>query len=122
MLARKLFASGVVSALIVAAGCAAEDESATPASSEVQSLGHVHAFGVNPADQMLYAATHFGVIRISDDGSLTRIADRWQVTMAFIIIGPDHFLGSGHPDMREGLPPHLGLIESTDAANTWSTV
>src|SRR5690606_6875474 len=51
-----------------------------------------------------------------------RIADRWQDTMAFTIIGPDHFLGSGHPDMREDLPPHLGLIESTDGASTWSSV
>jgi len=26
-----------------------------------------------------------------------------------------NFLASGHPDRREDLPPHLGLIESTDA-------
>lgn len=39
--------------------------------------------------------------------------------MAFSIVGPRHFLGSGHPDLREGLPPQLGLIESTDAGETW---
>ena len=122
MLVRNLFASFAIGALILTAGCAAEEEPAAPATSEVQSLGHVHGLGVNPGDQMLYAATHFGVIRIGDDGSLARIADRWQDTMAFTIIGPDHFLGSGHPDMREDLPPHLGMIESTDAASTWSSV
>ena len=36
------------------------------------------------------------------------------------VLGPDVFLGSGHPDVQEvrekNLPPHLGLIESRDAA------
>jgi hypothetical protein len=39
--------------------------------------------------------------------------------MAFTIAGPDTFPASGHPDLREDLPPHPGLIESTDAAETW---
>jgi photosystem II stability/assembly factor-like uncharacterized protein len=46
--------------------------------------------------------------------------------MGFTIVGPDHFLGSGHPDLREarerGLPPHLGLIESRDAGQTWESI
>jgi photosystem II stability/assembly factor-like uncharacterized protein len=42
--------------------------------------------------------------------------------MAFTIIGPNRFLGSGHPDGREGLPPFLGLIESTNAGETWKEV
>jgi hypothetical protein len=33
--------------------------------------------------------------------------------MGFTVIGPDHFLASGHPDGRDQLPPFLGLIEST---------
>jgi outer membrane protein assembly factor BamB len=39
--------------------------------------------------------------------------------MAFTVVGPGHFLGSGHPDLTEDLPAHLGLIESTDAGETW---
>ncbi|THJ05713.1 hypothetical protein E7Z54_07055 [Nocardioides sp.] len=77
---------------------------------------------MNPADGDLYAASHFGVFRIEDDGETRRIADRWQDTMAFTVTGPDTFLASGHPDLREDLPRHLGLIESTDAAATWSSV
>jgi hypothetical protein len=37
--------------------------------------------------------------------------------MGFTVVGPDHFLGSGHLDtagMREGLPGLVGLIESTN--------
>jgi hypothetical protein len=78
----------------------------------------VHGLGVNPADGTLYVAGHYGVFRV-EDGAPERVADRWQDTMAFTIAGPDTFLASGHPDLREDLPPHLGLIESTDAAQTW---
>jgi hypothetical protein len=74
---------------------------------------------VNPADGRLYVASHMGVFRRADDG-FERIADRWQDTMAFTVAGPDHFLASGHPDMREDKPTHLGLIESTDAAESWT--
>lgn len=42
--------------------------------------------------------------------------------MGFAVVGPDHFLGSGHPDGRERLPPFLGLIESRDAGRTWRAV
>ena len=85
-------------------------------------MGHVHGLGVDPEDGTLYAATHFGVFRVGDGGDLTRIADRWQDTMAFTVVGPEHFLGSGHPDLREDLPSHLGLIESLDAAESWSVL
>lgn len=36
------------------------------------------------------------------------------------MVGSGHFLGGGHPDLREDLPAHLGLIESVDAAESWS--
>jgi hypothetical protein len=81
-------------------------------------MGHVHGLGVDPSDDTLYAATHFGLFRI-DDGRAVRVAARWQDTMAFTVVGDRHFLGSGHPDLREDLPVHLGLIESTDAGETW---
>lgn len=84
-------------------------------------LGHVHGLGVDPADDTLYVASHFGVFRV-EEGERTRIADRWQDTMGFVVVGPGHFLGSGHPDPREKLPPSLGLVESTDAGETWEPV
>ena len=42
--------------------------------------------------------------------------------MGFTVVGPDRFLGSGHPDGREQLPPYLGLIESADAGRSWKPV
>jgi photosystem II stability/assembly factor-like uncharacterized protein len=42
--------------------------------------------------------------------------------MGFTVLGPDRFLGSGHPDVREDLPPFLGLIRSGDAGQRWQPV
>jgi hypothetical protein len=82
---------------------------------------HVHELGVDPADGALYAATHMGLFRLPDTqaGEAVRIADRWQDTMAFTVVGPNRFLASGHPDLRENKPVLLGLIESRDAGQTW---
>jgi hypothetical protein len=88
---------------------------------------HVHGLGVNPADGALLIATHTGLFR-TPEGETTaqRVTDRRQDTMGFMVVGPDRFLGSGHPDVREmrtkDLPPHLGLIESTDAGESWEPV
>jgi hypothetical protein len=111
--------------LLVSAGCSSADtggeEPAADPTSHESAFGHVHDLGVNPADDRLYVATHTGVFR-QGDGGFERIADRWQDTMAFTVAGPDHFLASGHPDLREDAPPHLGLIESTDAAESWTAL
>jgi hypothetical protein len=89
---------------------------------------HVHGLGVNPADGALFIATHTGLYRV-DKGERKAarvVGDRYQDTMGFTIVGPNRFLGSGHPDANEarerGLPPLLGLIESTDSGETWEPV
>lgn len=83
---------------------------------------HLHGIGLNPADGRVYLATHAGVLRIGRDGRAVRLADRYQDTMGFTVAGPDRFFGSGHPDLREGLPARLGLIRSDDAAQTWTSI
>lgn len=86
------------------------------------SLEHIHGLGINPADGALYAGSHHGVFRISGKGEPEQIAGRTQDFMGFTILGPDHFLASGHPGPDDtDQPPHLGLIESSDAAETWKT-
>ena len=86
-------------------------------------LAHVHGLGINPADGMLYAASHFGVFTVPADKAPARVGDRAQDTMGFVVVGADHFLGSGHPDRLEpDTAPHLGLIESKDAGRTWQTL
>lgn len=89
-------------------------------------VAHIHGLGINPADGSLVVATHYGSFRIPSDGDeATRIGDSYQDTMGFTVAGPDRFLGSGHPDvagMRAGQPGQLGLIESTDAGATWTSL
>lgn len=118
----------VLAAGLALAGCSAGTESpAAPGRAtgdEDPGVAHVHGLGVDPADGVLYAATHFGLFALPEDGKAERIADRYQDTMGFTVVGPNTFLGSGHPDVRKdpALPPRLGLIRSTDAAQTWQTV
>jgi hypothetical protein len=88
---------------------------------------HVHGLGVNPGDGSLYIATHTGLWRVApDERQAKRVGDRLQDTMGFTVAGPNRFLGSGHPDPRDirdrRLPPLLGLIESTDAGETWRPI
>lgn len=84
---------------------------------------HVHGLGVNPRDRALFIATHTGLFRLrKGESKASRVAGRFQDTMAFTVVGADRFLGSGHPDAREGLPPFLGLIESRDAGQSWKPI
>jgi len=68
-------------------------------------------------------ATHTGLFRAApNEMRARRVGDRYQDTMGFAVVGPDRFLGSGHPDGREQLPPFLGLIESGDAGRSWDAI
>ena len=118
-LVRRTLPISLLATVLLLAGCTAdEQDSPLPPSGEDSTVGHIHGLGVDPADGTLYVATHHGLFHL-DGSQPRRIADRWQDTMAFTVAGPGHFLASGHPDLREDLPPHLGLIESTDAGETW---
>jgi photosystem II stability/assembly factor-like uncharacterized protein len=84
---------------------------------------HVHGLGINPSDGALFIATHTGLFRAEEgQRKAKRVAGRYQDTMGFTVIGSDRFLGSGHPDLREKLPPFLGLIESRDAGQNWKPI
>lgn len=79
---------------------------------------HVHGVGVNPADGVVYLATHDGLFAYQD-GSPVRVGPVIDL-MGFTVAGPDHFYASGHPGPGVDLPQPAGLIESTDAGRTWS--
>ena len=116
-----------MAALLLLPGCGEERGSAGPSPqrppAEDPGPVHVHGLGVNPKDGALFIATHTGLFRAPEGQSeARRVGDRYQDTMGFTVVGPDHFLGSGHPDGRERLPPFLGLIESRDAGATWRPV
>jgi hypothetical protein len=60
---------------------------------------HVHGLGINPKDGALFVATHTGLFRAGEgEPKATRVADRFQDTMGFTVVGPNRFLGSGHPE------------------------
>ena len=108
--------------LALVAGCG-EDEPAAPSTPAETGMEHVHGLGVDPADDSLVIATHTGLFR-SPEGSqeVERIGDRRQDTMGFTVVGPRRYLGSGHPDLRDELPPLLGLIRSTDGGRSWKPI
>jgi hypothetical protein len=110
----------LVAAIALPVGCAGDEppESGSGANFEAGDPGpiHVHGLGINPKDGALFVVTHTGLFRAPEgDDKPERVGDRFQDTMGFTIVGPDTFLGSGHPDGRDRLPPFLGLVRSDDA-------
>jgi hypothetical protein len=86
-------------------------------------LTHVHGLGVNPTDGSLYIATHTGLFRAGDGATKPRrVGDSEQDVMGFSVLGPDRFLGSGHPGPLQSGPSNLGLIRSDDGGKTWDSV
>lgn len=93
------------------------DEAGTPSG-----LEHVHGLGRNPADGSIMLATHYGLWRLADGADPELVGDYRHDLMGFSVVGGDHFVASGHPNGAPGLPPHLGLIETTDGGSTWRSV
>jgi photosystem II stability/assembly factor-like uncharacterized protein len=110
-------------AAVLAVGGCGEGGDEPAATATDPGVIHIHGLGRNPADGALFIATHTGVFRLgSGDRSAERVAGLYQDTMGFTIVGPDRFLGSGHPGSIENDPPFLGLIESRDAGSTWRPI
>lgn len=116
----------VIGIVVVVGARLAEDDGGPVDPDDAYGVSHVHGLGINPVDGSLLVATHNGSFRIPTDAdTATRIGDSLQDTMGFTVVGPDHLLGSGHPDLagrRAGQPPQLGLIESTDGGATWAAI
>jgi hypothetical protein len=86
-------------------------------------LTHVHGLGVNPKDGALFIATHTGLFRAAEGQTKpSRVGESEQDVMGFSVMGPDRFLGSGHPGPLQGGPGNLGLIRSDDGGQSWDSV
>jgi len=95
------------------------------ASADATPLVHVH--GLARVGDVLLIATHNGLYELERDADEpTIVGEIHHDLMGFTVSAPDRFLASGHPDLRgmreDGLPPHLGLIESRDGGSTWQSV
>lgn len=120
----RVWAVAVIATALVVSACGdADNESQAPATSGDPGVIHIHGLGRNPTDGALFIATHTGLFRMGpSDRSAERVAGLYQDTMGFTVVGPDHFLGSGHPGSIENDPPFLGLIESRNAGATWRPI
>jgi hypothetical protein len=117
---RPLVAIMVTAVAVV--GCGGADEDPGSAIAPDPGVVHVHGLGRNPADGAVMVATHTGLFRVdAKGGKPVLVAGLYQDTMGFTVVGPDHFLGSGHPGSADD-PPFLGLIESRDAGNAWRPI
>jgi hypothetical protein len=106
---------------LLVGACSAPES--TSVHNDARGLAHIHGLGVNPADGALYAGTHYGVYRFANEGDPELVGGVVQDFMGFTVAGPGHFLGSGHPGEGDhNDPPNLGLIESTDSAQSWTSV
>lgn len=103
-------------------------------------LEHVHGVDYDPATGATYAAAHGGVFLVSTEklpdsygtgpasisaGGNGPIAGRAQDTMGFTIADTGTLFASGHPDPNDPAAvqsPNLGLIRSSDGAQTWEPV
>lgn len=115
----------IVAALVLIAGVTFAitrlDDGSGPGGGGSANLEHVHGVGVDPADDVVYAGSHYGLYRATEAGALEGpVADRVQDFMGFTVVGPSHFLASGHPGEDQDGPGSVGLIESTDAGKTWT--
>lgn len=84
-------------------------------------LVHVHGLGVAGGEVLI--ATHTGLWAAAPgEREARRRGDSRRDVMGFTALGRERLLGSGHPDLRQGGPPHVGLVESRDLGQTWRTV
>ncbi|MCK9247798.1 MAG: hypothetical protein M0P31_02310 [Solirubrobacteraceae bacterium] len=128
MMRRRIVLTGL--ALLVLSGCGdSEPPTASTASTgnglvlSDDGVSHIHGVGINPADDTLVIATHSGLFGAAPgERRAERLGDVRQDTMGFTVVGPDRFLGSGHPAVGTGQPSLLGLIESDDAGRSWRSV
>ena len=122
-----LLSTAAAAALLAqAAGCSSpESDPAAPAPAAEGAgtvpTAHVHGIAIDPADGTLLLATHEGLVEVGEDGGPARTGPVIDL-MGFAVVGPDHYLASGHPGPGVDLPQPVGLIESTDGGRTWTAL
>ena len=127
---RRSFATlSVFAVTTVLAACGGDDPTLAGGGEDAASvedgsaLEHIHGLGVDPADGRLFIATHNGLFTAPEgDTTPSQVGETTQDIMGFSVVGPNQFIGSGHPGLDQNLPPHLGLIESRDGGSTWKNV
>lgn len=121
---RRLQIASFLTTLVLSVACSGPSQSPTTEGPSAGGalFGHIHGLGVDPADGRTYVATHHGLFRSGAGSELEPVGTVGRDLMGFTIAGPRTFLSSGHPGPREDVADPLGLVRSTDAGATWSTM
>lgn len=113
---RPRLATALATGLLALSSCASGS-----GSGDAADLAHVQGLGVDPADGALYAGSHHGLFRVTEDGIEGPVGGLEQDFMGFTVAGEGRFLASGHPGPGQPGPAALGLLESTDGGETWES-
>lgn len=112
---------GVAATLVLSAcGQGTTKEPSSPAAAGLPSE-HVHAVSRDPGSGKVNLATHTGLYVLQPDATWQRVGPEVDL-MGFAISGPGTFYASGHPAAGVDLPVPVGLIKSTDAGHTWTSL
>lgn len=104
------------------AGCGGDDGQ-VPGAVVSDPVGHVHALGYDPADSSILVAGHNGLFRAAAGAARARpIGEERRDVMGFSVEVPGRYVGSGHPDLRQGGPTSVGYIRSSDGGRSWQSV
>jgi photosystem II stability/assembly factor-like uncharacterized protein len=127
-----------LAAVLAVAGCSSPAGTAgsAPRSSRLVNFTkkppYVNALDIDPQTKDFLLTTNRGFYRIAPDGSKvtpirgTISAQGKRSTIGtfleLLVVGPQRFIGSGHPDVQGTLPSFLGFITSDDDGKTWKAV
>ncbi len=120
---RRRFLAGVavaVAAALALAGCASTATPAEPAATVP--ITHVHGIVPNPTEPGYLLGTHEGIFTVTEDGQVGAAVPGPTFDAMGLTLTGDTLLASGHPDFTtppELGAPHLGIIRSTDGAQSW---
>ena len=111
-----------LAATFALSGCS-QGASAEPSSPAADGLPseHVHGISRDPGSGKVNLATHIGLFVLQSDASWQKVGPEVDL-MGFAISAPGTFYGSGHPGAGVDLPVPVGLIKSTDAGRTWTSL
>ena len=82
---------------------------------------HVHGISRDPGSGKVNLATHVGLFVLQSDASWQRVGPEVDL-MGFAVGGAGTFYASGHPAAGVDLPSPVGLMKSTDAGRTWTSL
>lgn len=117
-----VFIAALVVASLALTACSQDSpaQTVTTAAGALPSV-HVHGVSRDPGSGKVNLATHTGLFVLQQDKSWQRVGPEVDL-MSFAVSAAGTFYASGHPAAGVDLPSPVGLITSTDAGRTWTSL